>query len=62
MFGKRISIFTGHFGSGKTEVAVNFALKLRERNIKTAIVDFDIVNPFFRAVDAKSTLNQKASG
>jgi len=39
MFGKRISIFTGHFGSGKTEVAVNFALKLRERNIKTAIVD-----------------------
>ena len=59
MFGKRISIFTGHFGSGKTEVAVNFALKLRERNIKTAIVDFDIVNPFFRAVDAKEHLESK---
>lgn len=59
MFGKRISIFTGHFGSGKTEVAVNFALKLRERNIKTAIVDFDIVNPFFRAVDVKEHLESK---
>lgn len=59
MFNKRISIFTGHFGSGKTEVAVNFALKLKERNPSTAIVDFDIVNPFFRATDAKEVLQSK---
>lgn len=59
MFKKRISIFTGHFGSGKTEVAVNFVLKLSELFEKTAIVDFDIVNPFFRTMDAKIQLEKK---
>jgi len=61
MFGKRISILRT-FWQRQTEVAVNFALKLRERNIKTAIVDFDIVNPFSGLLMLKSTLNQKASG
>ena len=56
MFEKRINIFTGHFGSGKTEVAVNYALKLAEADLKTAIVDFDIINPYFRTADAKETL------
>jgi ATPases involved in chromosome partitioning len=59
MFDKRISIFTGHFGSGKTEVAVNYAIKLSERHKPTAIVDFDIVNPFFRTADAKKNLEEK---
>lgn len=59
MFEKRINIFTGHFGSGKTEVAVNYALKLSELNHKTCIVDFDIVNPFFRTADAKNELESR---
>ncbi|HOQ37687.1 MAG TPA: hypothetical protein PK033_01250 [Acetivibrio sp.] len=59
MFTKRINIFTGHFGSGKTEVSVNYALKLSEQGKKTAIVDFDIVNPFFRTTDAKDVLESK---
>jgi hypothetical protein len=58
MFEKRINIFTGHFGSGKTEVAVNYALKLAEANFKTAIVDFDIINPYFRTADAKAELEK----
>jgi tRNA uridine 5-carbamoylmethylation protein Kti12 len=58
MFEKRINIFTGHFGSGKTEVAVNYALKLAEANFKTAIVDFDIINPYFRTADAKEELEK----
>lgn len=58
MFDKRVNIFTGHFGSGKTEVAVNYALKLAEAEYKTAIVDFDIVNPFFRTADAKEELEK----
>ncbi|EMS70456.1 hypothetical protein [Ruminiclostridium cellobioparum] len=58
MFEKRINIFTGHFGSGKTEVAVNYALKLAEAHYKTAIVDFDIVNPYFRTADAKEELEK----
>jgi len=59
MFDRRISIFTGHFGSGKTEVAVNYALELASRKNKTAIVDFDIVNPYFRASDARRELESK---
>ncbi|WP_027629268.1 ATP synthase [Ruminiclostridium cellobioparum] len=58
MFEKRINIFTGHFGSGKTEVAVNYALKLAEAHYKTAIVDFDIVNPYFRTADAREELEK----
>jgi len=58
MFEKRINLFTGHFGSGKTEVAVNYALKLAEADYKTAIVDFDIINPYFRTADAKEELEQ----
>ena len=59
MFDKRITIFTGHFGSGKTEVAVNFAIQLARAGKKTAIVDLDIVNPFFRTADARGELEQR---
>ncbi len=59
MFDRRISIFTGHFGSGKTEIAVNYTLRLAERHPKTAIVDFDIVNPFFRTADVRKSLEDK---
>jgi hypothetical protein len=59
LFSKRISIFTGHFGSGKTEIAVNYALQLSKKGDKTAIVDFDIVNPYFRTADVKDRLSEK---
>jgi hypothetical protein len=59
MFDKRLNIFTGHFGSGKTEVAVNFAIKLAELKGKTAIVDLDIVNPYFRTADARKELEER---
>ena len=58
LFDKRITIFAGHFGSGKTEVAVNFALKMKERHENVAILDFDIINPFFRTADAKQNLDE----
>lgn len=56
MYNKRINVFTGHFGSGKTEVAVNFTLNLKKDNKDVVIVDMDIVNPFFRTADAKKQL------
>ncbi len=55
----RIHIFSGHFGSGKTEVALNFAIKQRNKGNKVTIVDFDIVNPYFRTNDAKSLLEER---
>jgi len=44
----RIIIITGHYGSGKTNLAVNLSLKLRESGKTCAVADLDIVNPFFR--------------
>jgi hypothetical protein len=55
----RINIFTGHFGSGKSEVAVNYALRLSEMGKKTVIADLDIVNPFFRTKDTENYLKSK---
>ena len=49
----RIHIFTGHFGSGKTEVALNFALQEKKKGECVVIVDLDIVNPYFRTNDAE---------
>lgn len=46
---KRLRIITGHYGSGKTEFAVNYTLGLAATGQKTAIVDLDIVNPYFRS-------------
>lgn len=56
---KRINIFTGHYGSGKTEFAINFALKLKEKYDKVVICDMDIVNPYFRTNDVSDFLNEK---
>ncbi len=56
---KRINIITGHYGSGKTEIAINMALKLKEKHENVAICDMDIVNPYFRTNDAKEFLAQK---
>jgi RecA/RadA recombinase len=58
MMEHRIHIFSGHFGSGKTEVALNFAIKERKKGKRVTIVDFDIVNPYFRTNDARGVLEK----
>lgn len=50
---KNISIITGHYGSGKTNIAANMALSLRKTGQDVTIVDLDIVNPYFRTFDLK---------
>ncbi len=49
---KRIIIFSGHYGSGKTNIAVNFATNLKKSCDKVAVADLDIVNPYFRTKDS----------
>ena len=49
---KRVTLFSGHYGSGKTNIAVNFALHLAERGLPVTIADLDIVNPYFRTKDS----------
>ena len=53
---KRITLFAGHYGSGKTNIAVNYALLLAREGKKTAIADLDIVNPYFRTKDSAAEL------
>lgn len=56
---KRITCVTGHFGSGKTEFAINYALELKKMGKDVVIIDFDIVNPYFRTKDAESILTSQ---
>ncbi len=48
----RILLLAGHYGSGKTNVAVNLAMDMRKRHDRVAIADLDIVNPYFRSKDS----------
>jgi hypothetical protein len=52
----RITIFVGNYGSGKTEFSMNYALELAKKGQKTAFVDLDIINPYFRSREMASTL------
>ena len=54
---KRVSLFLGHYGSGKTNIAVNYSIFLEKSGYKTAIYDLDIVNPYFRTLDGKGMLS-----
>ena len=56
---KRVTIFAGHYGSGKTNIALNLALKLASDGKKVKIADLDIVNPYFRTADSKNELEKK---
>ena len=57
---RRIRIITGHYGSGKTEFAVNYVKKLRESvDGRVAIADLDIVNVYFRSRQKKEELEEK---
>ena len=54
-----IIIYTGSFGSGKTEIAINHSLKIAEKNNQAVIVDLDIVNPYFRSREMKEELKKQ---
>ena len=53
---KRLTLFAGHYGSGKTNIAVNYAFKLRAEGKDVCIADLDIVNPYFRTKDSEEEL------
>lgn len=55
---KRLTLFAGHYGSGKTNIAVNYALHLAKEGKKVCIADLDIVNPYFRTKDSERELRE----
>ena len=55
---KRLTLFAGHYGSGKTNIAVNYALHLAREGKSVCIADLDIVNPYFRTADSAAQLKE----
>lgn len=56
---RRIRMIVGHYGSGKTEFSVNYAFRLADQGRKTALVDLDIANPYFRSRERQRQLEEK---
>jgi len=54
----RIRIFAGPFGTGKTEVAINYALALASRDEAITLTDLDVVTPYFRSRDMAARLEE----
>ena len=50
---KRVTLLAGHYGSGKTNIAVNMAFELKKSVDKVTVADLDIVNPYFRTKDSQ---------
>ena len=55
---KRITILSGHYGSGKTNIAVNLSKTAKQYFSKVALADLDIVNPYFRSKDSEKDLEE----
>lgn len=55
---KRILLFSGHYGSGKTNIAVSLAHELKKTRERVTIADVDIVNPYFRTSDSRLDLEE----
>jgi MinD-like ATPase involved in chromosome partitioning or flagellar assembly len=56
LFKKRVTVFVGHFGSGKTEIALNGALQLAAAGDRVTLADLDVVKPYFRSRSAREIL------
>ena len=56
---KRILVIVGHYGSGKTNLAVNLAMDFRKAGKEVALADLDIVNPYFRSADFTGALAEQ---
>ena len=55
---KRLTLFAGHYGSGKTNIAVNYAIAMASEGYRVCIADLDIVNPYFRTADSALRLEK----
>lgn len=59
---RRITLFAGHYGSGKTNIALNYAKWLKRGGAEVCVADLDIVNPYFRTKDSARELQAEGIG
>lgn len=62
MDAKRVTLFAGHYGSGKTNIALNYARALKRAGADVTLADLDIVNPYFRTKDSAAALREEGIG
>lgn len=55
---KQYTVLLGNYGSGKTELALNMALNAAASNKRVALVDMDIINPYFRSAEKRQLLQE----
>ncbi len=55
---KRVTLFCGHYGSGKSNIAVNYAEMIASSGMPVVLADIDIVNPYFRSADSRKELEE----
>ncbi len=55
---KKITVYFGNYGSGKTELSLNTAIELRKTHSDVTLVDLDVVTPYFRSSEHKAMLEQ----
>jgi len=53
-----IVVIVGNYGSGKTEVSINLAVKRKHAGLDVCIADLDLVNPYFRTREARGPLSE----
>ena len=58
MFESRVTVLVGHFGSGKTEIALNLAMDQASDGVPVTMADLDVVKPYFRTRSAKALLTE----
>lgn len=58
---KRITLFTGTYGSGKSETAVSYSHHLLDLGYAVKILDLDLVNPYFRCREARAELEKRGA-
>jgi len=58
VFDSRVTVLVGHFGSGKTEIALNMAMDLASQSIPVTMADLDVVKPYFRTRSARALLTE----
>lgn len=56
---KKMYVLIGNYGSGKTELALNFAFKAAERGERTELLDLDMVNTYFRITERGNMTKMK---
>ena len=56
---RRVTVVCGHYGTGKTNLAINLALDSADRGEDVVLIDLDVVNPYFRSADYASELTAR---